>query len=211
MESLLHITSQYATHAHWFIFAAIILAGANLPLSIDLLALIAALLASQVVPENTLELFLSVYLGCLFSAWVSYWIGRLLGPKLYKWRLFAALLNPNRLTKIKSFYARHGLLTLILGRFIPFGVRNCLFMTAGISEAPFRTFLWRDFIACSVWSSVAFYLFYSLGQNYEVLSQHLKTINCLIFVAFSVTVISVIWYKKGKRAKSKTAERDLNR
>ena len=206
MEKLTELIALHANNAHWFIFGAIILAGANFPISTDFVIIAAALLAAQVIPENTLHLFLSVYFGCLISAWVAYWIGRLLGPKLAAWRYFAKILKPEKLAKIKSFYEKYGLLTLILGRFIPFGVRNCIFMTTGISKTPFKKFVWRDLIACSLWSSTCFYLFYSLGQNYEALTQHVKSINLVIFIAFSVTVIGVIWYKKRKNTHSKTIE-----
>ena len=44
-----------------------------------------------------------------------------------------------------------------------------------------------------------FYLFYSLGKNFEELVKYAKMFNILIFSAFSVTVIGVIWYKKVKK------------
>lgn len=202
MEYLLNLISQHAHVAHWYIFAGIILAGANMPISIDVMVISAALLASQVIPENSVHLFLSVLLGCMLSAWLSYWIGRLAGPKIAKWPLFSKVLKPEKLQKIKAFYEKYGLLTMIIGRFIPFGVRNCIFMTAGMSQSSFRTFALRDVIACPLWTSVAFYLFYTLGNNLETLSQHIKVINISLFAAFSVTVIGVIWYKKRKHAKS---------
>src|SRR5262249_54530028 len=95
-----------------------------------------------------------------------------------------------------SFYEKHGLLTLMIGRFIPFGVRNGIFMTTGLSKMPFMVFALRDALACFLWCSVTFSLFYTLSQHKDILLASFKTFNLLIFLAFSVTVIGVIWYKR---------------
>lgn len=204
MEFFSDLINQYAHQAHWIIFVAILLAGFNLPISTDLIIIGSAVIAATIVPEQTVPIFLAILFGAYFSAWIAYWLGRLLGPRLAKVPLFSSLLNPLRLEKVKKFYQKHGLLTLIIGRFIPFGVRNCIFMTTGMSKLSFRTFLFRDAIACPLWASISFTLFYLLGQNLELLYSSVKTFNILIFSLFAVTVIAVIWYKKEKRKKTQS-------
>lgn len=205
MDSIIEFVIQNAHHAHWFIFGSIILAGMNLPISTDVLIIVSAVLAATVVPENTLQLFLGVFFGCTFSAWLAYWIGRAIGPKLCNIRWFSKLLNAKRLEKVKNFYEKHGFLTLLIGRFIPFGIRNCIFMTTGMSKMHFGKFVLRDLVACFTWSAVSFYVFYAMGQNWETLYEYVKTFNILIFLAFLVTVIGVIWYKRRKRIRSEKA------
>ncbi len=202
MNTIFEFVIQHAHLAHWFIFGAIILAGMNIPISADLMVISAAVLAATVVPENLVLLFLSVFLGCYFSAWVAYWIGRKFGPKLMHWRFFKKLLNEEKVEKMRAFYAKHGLLTLIVGRFIPFGVRNAMFMSAGMSKMPFSKFIIRDALACLIWASSAFTFFYFVGQNHIVLYQYVKTFNILIFAAFAVTVITYIWYKQRKKSQA---------
>lgn len=201
MDSLTEIITRHAHNAHWYIFIAIILAGFNLPFSADILILVSALLAATVVPEHAWLLFFAILSGCYLSAMCAYWLGRILGSSLCKRKFFAKLLNPQRLDKVKNFYERYGLWTLIIGRFIPFGVRNCIFMSTGMSKVHFGKFILRDAIACSLWCSIAFYLFYTLGQNYEVVWHYLKAFNLVLFAAFSVTVIGLIWYKSRKKAR----------
>lgn len=200
MESLTEFIILNAHRAHWFIFCAIILAGMNIPISTDALIIISAVLAATLVPENTFILFFAVFFGCVFSAWIAYWIGRVLGTKICKMKWFAKLLHPKRMQKIKTFYDKHGFLTLLIGRFIPFGIRNCIFMSTGMSKLHFGKFVLRDFIACFIWCAVSFSIFFSLGQNWDVVYEHVKTFNILIFCAFLVTVIGVIWYKRKKGA-----------
>lgn len=199
MESLIEWVLGHAEHAHWYIFGAILLAGFNIPISADILVVIGAFLAATAAPHHLWHLYLAVSVGCYFSAWIAYWFGRLLGKRFCKYKWFCKLMPPQRLEKIQRFYSRHGLWTLLLGRFIPFGVRNCIFMSSGMSRVSFLKFALWDLLACFTWTSVSFYCFYVLGQNYQLLFDHLKTLNMFIFLAFSVTVISLIWYKRRKK------------
>src|SRR5689334_23659702 len=128
MEAIISLLSQHAHTAHWYVFFAMLLAGCNIPISIDLLILMSAFLAAMIIPEHTAYLFLSCLLGCYFSAWGAYWIGRFIGPQLCKMRYLSRLINTQRLEKMKAYYEKYGVRTFILGRFIPFGLRNCLFM-----------------------------------------------------------------------------------
>ncbi len=199
VDALINWISLHAQHAHWLLFGLILLAGLNLPVSIDVVMIIAGFLAAMIIPEHVLHIYLAVFLGCYFSAMISYWLGRLVGQKFSRYKWFCRIAPPERLQKIQLFYTRYGFWTLLIGRFIPLGVRNCLFMSSGMSRISFFKFIVWDFIACLIWSSLAFYCFYSLGANYHVLLQHIKAINLIIFAAFSVTVIGVIWYKRRKK------------
>ena len=201
MENWLSIIHEHASHSHWFIFGGALLAGLNVPISIDLLMIISATLAATVAPHMVVHLFLAIFLGCLFSAWISYWVGRLLGPKLVTWPLFSKIFSPKVLKKVKDFNKKRGHFALILGRFIPFGVRNCLYMSNGMSRVPFYKFALWEGLACSLWSIGTFSLYYALGKNIDRLYSQVKFVNLLIFAAFSVTVIGIIWYKKKKRSK----------
>jgi membrane-associated protein len=208
MEHLINIITHHAQNAHWYIFIAILLAGFNIPFSADLLILVAAILAATIVPENTWLLFGSILIGCYFSAMCAYWLGRLLGSALCKKKFFLKLISPQRMKKIKLFYDKYGLWTLVVGRFIPFGIRNCIFMSSGMSKVHFGKFILMDALACTIWSSACFYLFYTLGQNYDTVWHYLKTFNLFVFAAFSVTVIGFIWYKI--RRKTQAADPSTN-
>lgn len=187
---------EHAHHAHWIVFGALMLAGLNIPISEDLMIILSAVLAATVVPENTGILFLFVFLGCYLSDLVCYWIGRKLGPKLWQIKWFAKTVDRKRLDSIHSYYVKYGFWTLLIGRFIPFGVRNCLFLSAGMGKMPFGSFALSDGIACIISNTVLFYLAYCAGKNYEALLEFIKTFNIFLFIFFLVLVIGVIWYKR---------------
>lgn len=210
METLIDFILQHAVHAHWLVFFALILAGFNVPISEDLMIIISALLAATAVPENTAYLFIAVFLGCYLSDWIAYWVGRYLGPRLWKMKWFAKTIHTKRLEQTKNFYEKYGFWTLLIGRFIPFGVRNCLFITAGIGRMHFGKFLLSDGIACIISNTVLFSITYALGKNYQILISYLKTFNIAIFSVFLVTIISVIWYKrKSKKIRNNKQSENL--
>lgn len=200
MDTLINFIIQNAPHAHWIVFSALMLAGINIPISEDLMIIISAILAATVVPENTGKLFLAVFLGCYISDWVCYWIGRVFGRKLWEIRWFAKTVDRKKLDQIQNYYEKYGFWTLLIGRFIPFGVRNCLFLTAGMGKMPFPRFLLSDGIACICSNTVLFTIAYSLGKNYNVLLNGLKFFNIALFTAFLVLIICLIWYKKYKKS-----------
>jgi membrane protein DedA with SNARE-associated domain len=198
MLSLIEFFSAHAPHAHWFILIGLLLAGCNLPISIDVLVIIAALFSAEFVPENTILLYSFLLGGCLLSAWISYLLGRTVGAKLAKWRVFQSFLSDEKIEKLQAFYKKYGIFAFIVGRFIPFGIRNCLFMSSGLSKMPFLRFALQDFLACFIWVTTYFTLFYHIGQNFEVIWHYVKTLNVFLFLIFAVAVISVIWYKRTK-------------
>ncbi|CAM0117862.1 DedA family protein [Rhabdochlamydiaceae symbiont of Dictyostelium giganteum] len=200
MESLISWILAHAHSAHWWIFAAILLAGFNLPISADVLIALSALLALSLGPAFLWKLYLAIFLGCYFAGWIAYWIGRIGGEWLLKTSWFRRIFPKERQDKIEYFYHKYGFLTFLIGRFIPFGVRNCLFMSSGMSKIPFLKFALWDLPACFLWTSLSFSLFWFLGKHSPDFTNHLKILNLTLFSAFGVTAIAVLWYKRrGKK------------
>jgi membrane protein DedA with SNARE-associated domain len=199
MEMMIQWIVTHAEHAHWIIFFAILLAGVNIPISADILIVGASFLAATCVPHHTWHLYLAILIGCYFSAWIAYGMGRTLGQRIVASGWGQKFFPAQRIEKILNFYKKHGFLTLLIGRFIPFGIRNCIFMSSGMSRLSFVKFALWDLVASFVWCSVSFYLFFNLGKNLPLLLQHLKIINISLFIAFSVTGITLLWYKRRKK------------
>ncbi|MEZ5315411.1 MAG: DedA family protein [Chlamydiales bacterium] len=199
METILSFIQLHAYHAHWFVFGLLMLAGLNFPISEDLVIIFSAILASTIVPENIFKLFLAVFLGAYLSDWLVYWIGRLWGAHLWRLRWFAYLFKAKRLEQIEQYYQKYGLLTLLVGRFIPFGVRNCLFATAGLGKMRFSKFLIGDGIACLISNGTLFTIAYFFGKN---CSYFIRYVNVIFFGIFLIAIISCIWYKKSKAISS---------
>jgi membrane-associated protein len=184
------------THAHYsdvILFTLLMLAGLNVPLSEDLILLTAGAIVSTCIPDHYWGMYFWLFLGCWISAWEAYWIGRLLGPKLYQIKWFNWAINEQRIARLSHYYEKFGIFTFIIGRFFPGGVRNALFMTAGMSKMPFLTFIMRDGIAALISSSILFYLGYIFGQNYDLIVHTFIRYNkifisCLLILAILITL-----------------------
>lgn len=163
MEYLLELIQSNVQHAPFLIFGLLLLAGLNIPVSEDGMIFVAAVLASH-YPGHTAVLFTAVYLGAYFSDLICYWLGRLAGPKLLEINFFSSMVTPERRWKIYAYYEKHGVITLIIGRFIPFGVRNGLFLTAGLGRMNFLKFALSDLLACTISTITFFSLYYHFGK-----------------------------------------------
>jgi membrane-associated protein len=202
METLIKIITDHASNAHIIAFCALILAGFNIPISEDLIIIVGGIIASTIIPENTYKIFIALFLGSYISGSISYWLGRILGNKLRKFKWLKKLISKEKFINAQNYYQRHGFKTLLFGRFIPFGVRNCLFLTAGIGKMDYRKFLISDGIACFTSNICLFTLTYHLGKNYEVIFKWVKTFNIVVFIVFISTLIFVIiLYKRRKKLK----------
>lgn len=198
-QGLTDLIYQHSLYAHWIILGALLLAGFNIPISEDLMIITSAILASTIVPENTYKLFICLFLGCYVSDWIAYWLGRVLGPKLWQIKWFAKMMPESSYANLTQFYSKYGFFVLLIGRFIPFGIRNGLFITAGMMRMHFGKFLLSDGIACLISNLTLFSIVYSLGKNYEVIFEKLKVFNIYLFIGFLVMTIGTIVFLRIKK------------
>lgn len=209
MDQITQFIIKNSHCAVWISFVLTLLAGFCIPISIDVIMVLSAFLAATTIPEQTVPLYLSLLIGCHLSAWIAYWVGRIMGPKLLKFPVFEKIVPENKQKKIHRFYQKHGLLTLLIGRFIPFGIRNCIFITTGLSKLNFVQFIRRDAFACIIWTTSCFFAYYSLGQNFNLLMKKIKTLNLFIFLTFFVAVITILCYKKYRKKRFKKLDKNL--
>lgn len=203
MESFLVYICEHAAQAHLIIFGLILLAGLNIPISEDLLLLTGGAIAGTYQPEHILNSYLWIFAACWLAAWESYWLGRLLGPKLFNIRWFKRMLPPERIEKLEHYINRFGILTFIVGRFIPGGVRNTLFMSSGLTKMPFHIFIFRDCIGCFIATATLFYLGYAFGEHYSMITHYFSTYQNIflgVLISLAVLTTSIILIRKKKPA-----------
>ena len=190
-EIFIYIQDNVA-YAPFLIFGLLVMAGINLPISEDAMLFISALLAKQ-NPDQAISLFLGTYLGIYVSDLISYTLGWFLGPKLWKIPYLKKISGPEKVAKLGKFYQKNGLLTLLVGRFIPFGVRNALFITAGISKMNFAKFALFDLTAVTVSCSLYFSLYYTFGMD---IIEYVKRGNIILFTLFAIVLVIYFYYRK---------------
>jgi len=192
IETLVQWLSAHADHAPTFVFFLLLLTGFSFPVSEDIVVIGSGVLASAFYPEQTVHLFLAVLLGSYFSDWIAYWIGRGLRDKFSRFAWFQRKFSSERRFAVERFFSRYGVMTLFIGRLIPFGVRNTVFMAAGAGKMSFARFLLGDGIGCLVFSSIVFFLAFRCGKHYDQLHVFLRSIGLL--VGFGLVISFLAWY-----------------
>ena len=179
---------QYVSYFPLVIFISLFLGGFNLPISEDIIVITAALLCKQ--EKASIPVFYAaLYFGAIISDYLVYFWGWLLGRGRISGRFFSKLISENNISRISNALERHGFLTFLFGRFIPFGIRNIISMTSGFVNFPFYKFAFFDAIAAVCNISALFWLVYFLGQRGSHFMKIIGIVLLLFFVGFSIYVM----------------------
>ncbi|MFQ3620470.1 MAG: DedA family protein [Spirochaetales bacterium] len=197
MQQAWSFLNQYVTYAPLIAFILLLLAGLNLPLSEDLIIISSAFLARS-NSELTYYFYIALLLGVIISDHMAYWIGYRVGKGLRK-KYVEKLLSPERLEKVHHYIKKFGIFSFIICRFIPFGVRNTLFLSSGIMRMKYGLFILFDSIAAAISVTTLYYLFYHLGSAVE---RPFKILGIVLFilllnvVAFGTYRLYLLWKKE---------------
>jgi membrane-associated protein len=195
MEYINTFISNYGQYTPQIFFFLLMLAGLNVPISEDALLIAGGIIANTLAANEAINLFLWILAGCYFSAWEAYWLGRLLGPRLTKLKVFRHVISPARIKKIENFYEQHSFLTLFFGRFIPFGVRNAIYITAGMGRLSFPQFIIKDLAGCLLSTSFLFTSAYYCGKNSQKIYHYIHIYQSFLLLIMSLfAVVGICLY-----------------
>jgi membrane protein DedA with SNARE-associated domain len=122
----------------------------------------------------------------------SYLLGRRLGRDLM-WRHGHALrLTPQRLGQVETFLQRHGVKTIIVGRFIGL-VRALAPFAAGSMNMPVRRFVPAVFVASGIWAAGFTTLGYVFWQSFDQAAALARQGTLVLAaIALAVTLLVVL-------------------
>jgi membrane-associated protein len=112
-------------------------------------------LISNVLPFVGNEYLQLLLLGAFISAVgiagnaVGYWFGRKVGPTMYHWK-DNLLFKKHYLEQAHDFYEKHGVVAIIIARFIPI-IRTFAPIVAGIVAMDKRKFSYYNIMGCVAW------------------------------------------------------------
>jgi membrane-associated protein len=134
----------------------------------------------------------------------GYWIGRLIGPPLFKPRagVMGRILHPKYVARTHAFFERYGNRTLILARFVPI-VRTFVTLVAGVGRMDFRKFILYTAIGGVLWACGVTIMGYYLG-NIPFIRNNIEAVLILI-VAVSLIPMAVEWVLHRRRARTEEA------
>lgn len=137
---------------------------------------------------------------------VGYWLGRVIGPPLFKPRqgFMGKVFNPKYVDMTHDFFERYGPRALILARFVPM-VRTFVTLVAGVGRMDFRKFILYTGIGGVVWASGVTVLGYYLGQV-PFIKNNIEAALILIVVVSLVPM--AVEFILAKRRSSKKLDQD---
>jgi len=189
------LSSSMAENLHFISFALLLLAGLNIPVSEDLVFIISASIAATIIPENKYIIFAGCYLGAFMSDIVAYNLGRYGLPLLFKTRFFNSKSTRKKIVMIESYFNKYGGVALFVGRFIPFGVRNMIFLTAGMVKFNYLKFTFIDLAALSITSTLLFYLGFKFGENIDIVLHYIENYKIFAFIILTIFIILILFKK----------------
>lgn len=178
--------------APYLVFALLILAGFNLPISEDLLIAVTGVIAAA-HPHKIPILLFFLWLGVYFSDIICFFMGRLLGNRFQAQNKFL-FIKRDKLQYVQHHLNKYGLATFVVGRFIPFGVRNAIFLSAGISKMPIKKFVFFDFAASTISVVSSFTLVFFFGKAVFMIYRR----YAIFLLPLSVVLILITCYTWSK-------------
>ncbi|WP_147615513.1 DedA family protein [Treponema pectinovorum] len=191
-DALMNFFTAYFHYWPVTCFILLLFAGLNFPIPEDAVIIISAGIAaadhSLLIPN-----WGALYAGIFISDIMSYFLGKLVSKGMFQFKAIRKKLTPKRLRFVSKTLDDYGFRTFIVCRFIPFGVRNTLFMGSGFVGLPFKKFVLYDSIAAIISCSTLYFLMIFMGAKASLVY---KVVGVILFVSlvasFAILIVKVL-------------------
>jgi len=134
-------------------------------------------------------------LGNLLGSLVAWWIGAYGGrPLIEKYGKYI-LLRRHELDLADRFFARHGKLTVFVGRLLPV-VRTYISFPAGIARMDLKQFCLYTVAGAFPWSLGLAYVGVRLGEHWQTIKSYSRGLDIVVVVAILLLLGWWLWRKR---------------
>lgn len=151
--------------------------------------------------DNTLNIWVLNALlvtAAILGDSTGYWIGRQLGPRLFK-KEDSLFFKRSHLIRTQKFYEKYGAKTIVMARFVPI-VRTFAPTVAGIAGMNYKTFITYNVIGGLGWVLSMTLLGYFLGQTIPNIEHNIHYV-ALVIIVLSFLPILKEWYSHRREAR----------
>lgn len=201
------LISFFTNYGYFAVFFVLIICGFGVPIPEDITLVSGGVIAGLYPESINLYVMLVVsFAGVLIGDSTMYWLGRIYGVKILRFRPLRRLITAKRLKLVKEKFTKHGNWVLFFARFLP-GLRAPIYMVSGITRrVTFIRFVLIDFLASAISIPIWVYLGYFGASNLEWLHHQIQKGQAVIYIFIAILIAIVLWkwkkYKKAKQLKS---------
>ena len=128
--------------------------------------------------------------GCLLGSWVAYALGAWGGRPLIEAYGRYVLISHHDLDLADRWFARHGDITIFVGRLLPV-VRTFIAFPAGVARMPLWRFSVYTFAGSLIWCWALAWVGKKLGENWDTLGVYFHRFDALIG---AMLIAGIVWY-----------------
>ena len=139
--------------------------------------------------HNIFTLVILLIVAAFFGDNSNYWIGRLLGRRLFE--RCSRVFKPEYLYISEEFYRRHGVMAIIFARFFPL-LRTFVPFFAGLSRMGYQKYFSFSFLSACLWVSLFTLTGYYFGNIPWVQNNFSLVISLVILISMIPVVVEVI-------------------
>jgi membrane protein DedA with SNARE-associated domain len=195
-----HALSQFLSDFTYVAIVAVLTAaGLGVPISEDLTLLLGGGLAARGITNFWPTLGCGYFGVVLGDVLIHHW-GLRLGPAAYRHRMVVKHLSLERQERLRMHYAKHGFLTVVVGRHTPM-LRAPIFFLAGASRVPLWKFLLADAMSAAVTVPIVVWLGFKFGEHLDDIRALLHRVQWGVAAAAAL-VVALIWLLR-RRAKAR--------
>lgn len=154
----------------------------------DYLLFLAGLLTAAGIIQVPIYLLVpSLILAAILGNYTGYWFGYRTGPVLFN-KNDSLFFKKRYITVAEEFYAKHGGMALILGRFFPI-VRTFAPIFAGIVKVDLKKFSLYNIVGAIAWVTTLTLAGYFLGRRFPQLKDNLQYIILGLIIITTIPLV----------------------
>jgi membrane-associated protein len=161
----------------------------------DYLLFMAGLLCSSGMIDVSIgTLLISVIIAGILGNYTGYWFGYRTGPVLFS-RNDSLFFKKRYVVIAEEFYAKHGGMALVLGRFFPI-IRTFAPIFAGVVKVDLKKFTLYNIIGSVTWVCVFILSGFFLGRKYPQLKDNLEYIIIGLIIITTIPLLFAFFKKR---------------
>ena len=203
MEQLVDLIINNAANAYLGVFVLLLLCGFGLPIPEDTILITGGILAAA-AGQHFVPMTIVAFFGVLIGDCTVYCAGRFGNQRIRRIWPFSRVFKSTLSHRIEDAFRKRGEAIIFVARFLP-GLRMPIFVTAGVYQIRFRTFLLYDGTAAIISIPLFVWLGFLFAENLERLQAILTTSKHGILIAILGVLVIVGFFFLAKKFKKRLA------